>query len=150
MGIHKNTSKMRHIYLHPQKNCERHGGVIAPEEGMTDVSIGAPLANVRLLKYCSTTSNPKKPRLSTVFLFLPRFLPYPFPTSRLWHTADVSRWPGWSLLGAFRGMRRRWGEKKCDRCVDSSGVGKWFPNDFLRIYDLYIAAHTHIYILYRI
>lgn len=156
---------MRYIYHYlslfiyiPPKICERsHGGVIAPVEGVTDVSIGSPHANVRLLKYCSTTSNPKKQRLSNVF-FLPRFLPYPFPTSRLWHMADVSRWPGWSLLVAFRGMRRRWGEKKCDRCVDSSGVGKWFPNDFfiyiyiyVIIYDLYYATRIYIYILiYRI
>ena len=110
------------VYLSQKKRWKAWRCIwISPEKGMTDDSIGAPLANVRLLKYCSTTS----PKV------------YSLPPDSCWKNnhwpvlpcqmADVSPVPGWSLLVAFRGMRQRFGHRRKLRLWVFWGVGNGFP-----------------------
>ena len=120
---------------------------------MTDVSIGAPLANVRLLKYCSTTSNPKKQRLSKgFFVFFAKISSLPFPTSRLWHMADVS--PARVIfVGGLPRDATEVGGEKCHGESTLPGLGNGFPMiSFIYIYIreniIFVLCYIYIYYIY--
>lgn len=138
---------MRYIYHYlslfiyiPPKICERsHGGVIAPVEGVTDVSIGSPLANVRLLKYCSTTSNPKKQRLSKgFFVFFAKISSLPIPYLQIIAHGRCFPLARVIFVGGLPRDATEVGGEKCHGESTLPGLGNGFP--------MIYATHTNTYI----
>lgn len=158
---------MRYIYHYlslfiyiPPKICERsHGGVIAPVEGVTDVSIGSPLANVRLLKYCSTTSNPKKQRLSKgFFVFFAKISSLPIPYLQIIAHGRCFPLARVIFVGGLPRDATEVGGEKCHGESTLPGLGNGFPmiyathtNTYIYIYiwDYKIYEYIYVYIYFH-